>query len=166
MSEKLQLVVVDCDQAYSRAAEAELIRRFAADTELYIITDPIYMERFFRSRRKIDVLLTDKRSSDDLLAGHGIESELLFLPDDAPALDLTARTRVIRASEGADGILQAVEEAVRAGIARLSGGEGEGRPQTRLVAVYSPIGGCGKSLAALSLARKLKKLDQKVLLVG
>ncbi|MGI5872676.1 MAG: AAA family ATPase, partial [Bacillota bacterium] len=38
--------------------------------------------------------------------------------------------------------------------------------KTKVVAIYSPIGGCGKSLISIALSRKLKKLDQKVLLAG
>ena len=40
------------------------------------------------------------------------------------------------------------------------------RPDTRVVAVYSPAGGCGKSLAAVALARKMQRLDVPVLLIG
>ncbi|MDO4616004.1 MAG: AAA family ATPase [Lachnospiraceae bacterium] len=36
----------------------------------------------------------------------------------------------------------------------------------KVISVYSPIGGCGKSLIALGLARKLRKLDQSVLIIG
>lgn len=36
----------------------------------------------------------------------------------------------------------------------------------KIISVYSPIGGCGKSLITLGLGRKLRKLDQSVLIVG
>lgn len=36
----------------------------------------------------------------------------------------------------------------------------------KVIAVYSPIGGCGKSLITLGLGRKLRKLDQSVLIIG
>ncbi|MCQ2509115.1 MAG: AAA family ATPase [Lachnospiraceae bacterium] len=36
----------------------------------------------------------------------------------------------------------------------------------KVISVYSPIGGCGKSLVTLGLGRKLRKLDQSVLLIG
>ncbi len=36
----------------------------------------------------------------------------------------------------------------------------------KIISVYSPIGGCGKSLIAMGLGRKLRKLDQSVLIIG
>ena len=40
------------------------------------------------------------------------------------------------------------------------------KPETKVIAVYSPLGGCGKSLVAMALGQKLKKLDQSVLVIG
>ncbi len=45
------------------------------------------------------------------------------------------------------------------------------RPQAnkkplKVISVYSPIGGCGKSLITLGLGKKLRKLDQSVLIIG
>lgn len=166
MDKKHNLVILDSDYDYVRSIEPEIIRRYADKVDVQIITDEAFMDVWFQEKREIDVLIIDQNHYGDYLKEHVIRQTFLMIPEidieqKAPR-NVSVMVKYLPENE--------LFEAVNDAFARidLEAVDPDHKPQheTRVVAVYSPIGGCGKSLICIGLARKLRMLDQKVLLIG
>ena len=163
----LQLVILDTGNRFLAQLEEEILRRYADRIAVQMITEEEYATEFFGEGRSIDVLLTDKDEYSASMQELSIR-RILLLASEVDAGEIQPdHVEVIMKYVPLGEIFQRIDLA-------LQGFEGSGsvepeeekKHNTRMIAVYSPIGGCGKSLVAYALARKLRKLDQKVLLVG
>ena len=162
-----QLVIVDPEDRFIGHAEEAVIRRYADQVTVQIITQRDFMEAFFEELQTIDVLVIDSDLYGEHLQKHHIGHTLLLVSevgvDDVFPEDVQVLMKYVPREE----VFQQIDEALRKGNVLEEEPAEEGPAHnTRVIAVYSPIGGCGKSLVAYALAKKLKKLDQKVLLVG
>ena len=164
MDNRPRLVVAESVPERYRERDDAIIRRYADIADVHFITDSGFLKKYMAAREKADVLLTDEgmlrllsgmQAGKILLQGRMQNSDgswppqTEILPERIPGEELFRKI---------DAALSCEPSAER----MLPGTSGE----TRIAAVYSPIGGCGKSLTAIALARKLRRLDQKVLVVG
>ena len=167
MRQEIRLVLIDSDYEYVKTLEEGLVRRFSSRTRIRIITDPAFADVYFHTPRTIDVLVADSGSYGPHFAEHTVRHVLLLAPEIGLEQEYPENVRVMMKYLPVPEILQAIEEFVQAEEAEqreeILPAE---KPETKVIAVYSPIGGCGKSLVAMALGRKLKKLDQSVLLIG
>ena len=157
MEEERRLLVIDRDYGYIRQLESEMIRRFGSRVRIHIITDLAYLENYLRTPRDLDLLLIDPELYDTYFQHYEIRHVgFLF-------------------RRGEEGFSPEEEEEIfgqlEAWLAEEMPKPSERpipleKPEPKVIAVYSPIGGCGKSLVTLALGRKLRKLDQTVLVVG
>ena len=60
MERELRLVIIDSDYGYIKQMEEALIRRFRSRAQIQIITDPAYLDVYFRTPRTIDILVADQ----------------------------------------------------------------------------------------------------------
>ncbi len=165
MENRPLLVVLESDPGSCRKREDALIRRYADIAEVQFITEQDFLDTYFAEDRNIDVILTDagmfRRIPHPEKAGRII---LLTGRRNRP------EARPENTEEVSDGIQEAalfqkIDAALSRGAA-AAGSPGQVIRETKIAAVYSPIGGCGKSLTALAVARKLRRLDTKVLVIG
>lgn len=162
MENRPQFVVAESREDENRERDEALIRRYADIALMQFLTDPSYLKQYFADNAPPEVLLV---SEEDLA--------LIPHPEQIPRIVVTVRDAQEERS-WPDNVTLIPKQAPRTELfsridAALSGEEPAPGPEareTRIAAVYSPIGGCGKSLTAIALARKLRKLDQKVLVVG
>lgn len=176
MRNKPHLVIIDTDYDYLKNIEADVIRRFSRDAEVQIITDAGYVDAWFSEQQSIDLLIVDSENYGELLVGQKIHH--IFLMVDHIESDRTYPEHVEVFLKDADSetLLGKIEDVLKQSsfgdnvpVDALAGEMDYGideRRDTKIVGVYSPIGGCGKSLVSVSLARKLRMLDQKVLIIG
>ncbi len=166
MKEQMKLVILDSDYDYLKPLEEELIRRFSDRIQIQIITDPGYADGFFHAPRNIDLLVVDEHFYGPYLDEHNIGQILVLVPGIEMLAGLPDHVNQM--------VKYAPEEELFANIEKLLEAERRekqetapaGRGETRVIAVCSPVGGCGKSLTAIALARKIQRLDAPVLLVG
>ena len=171
MEEKLkQLVIVDTENAFLKNTEEEIIRRYADTVLVQFLTDKAYTEEYFREERHIDVMIIAARDYEERqkeLQNRQIGRVLLIEEEVGTGKVYPDNVEVLLQFLSSDDFFRKLEEAFR----YSEGGEPQAEPEDKprnvhVIAVYSPVGGCGKSLVSYALAKKLKKLDQKVLLVG
>ena len=167
MERGIKLVLLDSDYEYVKTLEEELVRRFSARTLIQIITDPAYVDAYFHSPRTIDILIADKAFYGPQLDEHTIRHILLLASEIEIAQEYPEKVQMMMKYLPVEEILQAVEALVQTEEAEqreeILPAE---KAETKVIAVYSPLGGCGKSLVSVALGRKLKRLDQSVLLIG
>ncbi|MGN0363821.1 MAG: AAA family ATPase [Bilifractor sp.] len=169
---KPQLVIIDTASGFFKGMEAEVIQHYSTDADVQAITDPGYEDAFFSMEQEIDVLLIDQASYGDgsRFAGHPIRRIFLLVPEVEVSGKYPDNVTVMVSFVPKEEIFNKVDAVLwqRENEESQEQTDAEQTPekQTRVVGVFSPVGGCGKSLVCVALARKLKKLDQKVLLIG
>lgn len=169
---KPQLIIIDIASGFLKHCEEDVIRRYSVNADVQVITDPGFVDAYFSMEQAPDLMLIDEASYGDgsQFAGHAISKIYLLVPEagmtKAYPDNVTVLAEFLPKEEIFEKIDMALWSAEEPGSPRSEEKEPAAPKQTRVVAVYSPIGGCGKSLVCVALARKLKKLDQKVLLIG
>ena len=81
MERELRLVIIDSDYGYIKQMEEALIRRFRSRAQIQIITDPAYLDVYFRTPRTIDILVADQSFYAEHLEEHTIHHILLLVPE-------------------------------------------------------------------------------------
>lgn len=151
MDELKSIVIAEPDIQPFLDYEKDFVIKFRDRALIQVITEREYLENYFRIHREIDVLLVSEKFYGDYLKQHRVRNMLL----------LDGRTK--------EEIFAFVENALSGDEEIDEGEEGPAdseKPETKVVSVYSPIGGCGKSIVCLALAKKLKKLGESVLVIG
>ena len=181
---QFHLVIADTAQQFLPYTEEEVIRRYADLMNVQLLTKEEAVGAFFEAKPSVNVLVADRKVCGEYLQEQNVR-HILILPqgsgeenaaeeaaeDAAAESPETEEVLPANAEELAEGmpvaeIFLRIEELLQEdGILQKEVREEEHR-NTRVIAVYSPIGGCGKSLVSYALAKKLRKLDQKVLLVA
>ena len=165
--ERYNIVIVDEDYEQLRPLEAMVIQEFARRADVQIITREDFREAYFAVIRKIDLLVIDQKYYGEYLDRHEIANLLVLVSEVELGFtypnSVHTMVKYLPAKEILATMIELLtplpdEEQLRR--------EMKPRTETGVISVYSPIGGCGKSLTAWGIAKKLKKLDQKVLLIG
>ena len=167
MEEQRKLVIIDTENVFLKTTEEEIIRRYADKVRLQFLTEKAYTNEYFMEEQHMDVLVVAGRDYSEDLQKHRIGRILLIEEEIGTENVYPDNVEVLLQFLSPEDFFHKLEEA----FTRSDGTEPEEIPEEKprdvhVIAVYSPIGGCGKSLVAYALAKKLKKLDQKVLLVG
>jgi MinD superfamily P-loop ATPase len=166
MEKKHKLVIIDTDYEYLRSIEEDLIRRYAQSVDMHILTDQAYIDEYFSTKQEIDVLIVDQNNYGEYLQEHSIRQTFLMLPEIALDLDIPLNVRPMVKYLPKEELFRAISETFGRFDAEAKPDPARKTRTTRVIAVFSPIGGCGKSLVSMGLARKLDRLDQKTLFVG
>lgn len=156
---KKQIVIADPNIEYIKSYEEELIVRFYDEVSIQIITENEYLENYFRLHRDIDVLIIAKEFYGAYLKEHNISHTLIINDGDEGKY------------KAKEDVLAFIENSLIGNVTKEPEADDETVEEvkektTTVVSVFSPIGGSGKSLAALALSKKLKKLGESVLVIG
>lgn len=162
---KKKLVIIESNYDRVRDSEGDFIRHFSDLADVQIITDVAFADSYFQMAPGIDVVVTDREGYEKYSRYFGSASVFLTVPEVEVGAEYPDDVTVIVRFMPNEEVFPKIENALR--LERIQKPEdGEGGHDTRIITVYSPIGGCGKSLISVGLAKKLRKLDQKVLLVS
>lgn len=166
MKNRHNLVIIDTDYEYVKSIEEDLIRRYADSVDVQILTDQTYIDQYFSERREIDILIADQNNYGSYLSNHAIRQTFLMIPEITIDMEIPVNVRPMVKYLPEEELFRAISDTFARFDSEGNLDPGRERRTTRVIAVFSPIGGCGKSLVSIGLARKLTKLDKKVLLVG
>ncbi len=162
------IVIADPDVEHIKSYEEDFVFSFRNRAMIQIITEIGALEKFFRIHRDIDVLIIAKEFYGVYLKEHNI-SHIMFINEKHSVASQGSAAFNILKYRSKEEIFSFVEKSLE------SEGEQEEfrepdilneKPLPKVISVYSPIGGCGKSLVSLALARKLKKLGEAVVVIG
>ncbi len=166
------IVIADPDIEYIKNYEEDFVRSFRSRAMIQVITENAYLENYFRLHRDIDVLLIAKEFNGEYLSEHNISHMMIIneernvegMAENAPfnILNYKSKEEIFSFVEAA----LADEESEDAASEDKVEASEEEQKDVRVISVYSPNGGSGKSLAAVALAKKLKKLGETVLVIG
>ncbi len=162
------IVIAYPDADYIKGFEEELMKHLDADVEIRVITETDYLMQFFSVRRTIDALIIAQELIGNYLQEHDIRNLMIlesrqvsvYDSDDSKVLHYVGQDDIIKFVDRCFSDFDEPDEYFD------DFDDEETGTSVKVAAVYSPIGGCGKSLTALALAKKLKMLEEKVLVIG
>ncbi len=163
------IVVAYPDSDYIRGLEKDLLEKLDASDTVQVLTGPEYLMNFFGIHRTVDALIISEEFIGNYLQEHDIRNLMILENKGSFATGKVESEQKLLHYAGHEDVLRFLERSLSGGTAKKAESEKEpeeAAPAVRVVSVYSPIGGSGKSLTAFALAKKLKKLGEKVLVIG
>lgn len=158
MSKPLTIIIADTEATVVDTLELKFLETLRDNVRLEIITDPEYFKEFFATPRTADVLVVGEELFEDELLRHDIKHRIRILSE---YIDSETKGQNIVKVYKYSTSKEIYAEIMR-GINAGSAGEKE---KSRLVMVYSPIGGSGKTTVALGVCAALSSIN-KVLYVN
>ena len=155
-----RILIADEDLSYLSKLELMLLREYSQQIELMLVTDKYYLDEFFQSPRKIDVLIIDEGFWKDEYRRQGIPHLFFLSENETPVRSEQGVTSIYKYSS-----VQSVIHSINIVLKRLIRGN-VGNPEKKIVMVYSPQGGSGKTTLALGTAKALFKLGNRVLYIN
>lgn len=156
---KKTLVIADNDEIFVENLEEYIVRNHADEFEVRTFTEISYLESFFSKPKKIDILLLSPKFKFESMRDQYINN-ILFISDDEDS-DLEYES-VFRFGE-----ITKIYNKLRSLVS--IGEDVDYRTdkliidKSKVIGVYSPIGGIGKSTIAIALAMELASQGNKVL---
>lgn len=162
-----QLVIADPDQEYIRQYEEELIHAFEDRAQIQIITSPAYLANYFRVHRVIDILVIAREFYDSFVKEHDIGHMIVLDREIHVDIEGGTENTVVEKFTTKEELFAFIEESLKDEPMEQPGiPKEEQQKAPKIIAVYSPIGGSGKSLVSFALGKKMKKLEETAVVIG
>ena len=155
----VNILLADGDEQYLLALVRKFIEGFENDGDIEMISDAAYLEEYFQTPRSLDIVVIQEEMYRDEFGRHNI-GNLFLLTEDEP--DGSFSGKEIYKYTNTDTIYKQVVNNLTSATAahiRKQGG-------TRIVYVYSPAGGSGKTTVAAGISSVLAKSNQRTLFLS
>lgn len=146
-----KMIVVSMDKEYIEAVMGKMSATFGKLYELEFITEITYWEQYAQHKTEVDILLIDEAILKNYQMQLKVKS-LFRLVENQESAHEGSIFKYLSINEIADKI----------GVKRTEK-KTEIEKKTKLISIYSPCGGCGKTITALCLAKYISKQGKKVL---
>ena len=159
----IKLVLVDKDEKYLLALERKFIQELGDTCEIEVITDIHYLIHYFSTPRSIDILLIQERLYDARIERHDVGNIYLLTEEDnrgsqTESMNLERIYKYTSVKEIYNRVINSSPKRVK-NIHKSS-------ESTKIITIYSSVGGMGKTTVAMGLSSALHKCVKKVLYVG
>ena len=156
----VHLMLADKDRGYLVPLVRKFIDGIGINADIEAATDQAYLESFFETPKSLDILVIQEEMYRDEFSRHNIGDIFLLTEneDDAPP---AAAHRIYKYTD-ADTVYKQVVNNLSGTTSASIRRQGE----TRIIYVYSPSGGSGKTTVAAGICRVLSECRQRTLFVG
>lgn len=156
---RLKLIIADTDETYIESIADYLMLNYSQKFQVSSFTDKQCLIEYLSGDNKVDILLIESSLYSDDIPRANIDNVILLTPEKAPSA--TEDYYTICKYQKGDKIVSDIFNIY------AQKGEGEqlsvtGDKNTKLIAVYSPIGGAGKTTIATSCAIQCAQRRLKV----
>lgn len=158
----IKILLADADDKYLMPLERKFIDGLEDKADLIVITDPDYLKRFFSTPQKIDILIINEELYDTELERHNIANTFVLTEQeisDGKSGD-SEMNRIYKYTS----VKEIYNEVINKSSTRsvpLNNTE-----ETKIIMMYSPIGGIGKTTFSAALCEAIVKYHKKVLFIG
>lgn len=159
---EISIVLADVDETYLAPLERKFIDRFEDEAQIHIITDTGYLKKFFSTPQSIDVLLIDENIFNEDMLKHDIGNVFIMTENSGTRpyenWNISYINKYTSVKEICSEVIDNMATDVGNGLKR-----GE---ETKVIMVYSPAGGSGKTTVAAGICGALAHRHKRVLFVG
>lgn len=158
--DKCRITLADSDLSYLAPIELLLLREYANQIELQIITDKEYLRQFFADPQHIDVLVINEDLWQDEFRRQDIRQLFFLCEEEHPNIHTEENDIVLYKYTSARDVYASINIVLRRQLGTQT------RLVTQSVMVYSPQGGSGKTTTALGVCCGLTNLGSRVLFIS
>lgn len=159
---KLSILLADTDEKYLIPLELKLIEGFQNEADLTVITEPGFLKEYFSVPRHIDVFIINEELYAKEFEKHDIVNTFLLTEqDEGGETGSIAVTKIYKYTS--------VKEIYAEIVNNIKSKDPDAvnkRNQTRVVTIYSPIGGIGKTTLSMGISAVLSQKYRKVLYIN
>lgn len=153
------VMLVDTDENYLMPIELKILEELE-EVELMVISDTQYLKEYFSIPRKIDILIINERLYDTQLQRHTIGNTFILI-EDSYRNEIVEQTNIHTIYKYTS-VKEIFSQVFSNGYIEVNKGEND----AKVIMVYSPAGGSGKTTVSLGLAATLKKLNRNVIYIN
>ncbi|MBR3637302.1 MAG: AAA family ATPase [Lachnospiraceae bacterium] len=157
---RYRILMADEDISYLSKIELMLLREYGEEIDLELITDADYLDKLFRSPQQVDILVIHEDFWKEEFRRQNIHHIFFLTESENGTNSIQGITNIYKYSS-----VQNVVHTINIVLKRLVQG-GENKLEKKVVMVYSPQGGSGKTTIALGAAKALFQLGNHVLYVN
>lgn len=158
--QKCKIVLADGDLSYLSAIELLLLREYGNQLDLQLITTASYLSDFFAEPQRIDILVINEALWQEDFRRQDIHQVFLLSEDEHPQIRTQENDILLYKYTSAHDVFASINIVLR----RLAGAHTQ--LPTRLLMVYSPQGGSGKTTTAMGICCGLTNIGSKVLYIS
>lgn len=161
--DKIRVLLADTDERYLMALERKFIDGFEGNADINIITDADYLSVFFGTPQYLDILIINDGLYDRSFERHDIAnifilSENMRMGESTGNLNNNYIYKYTSVKEIFNEVVNNLSINSTASFSNVK--------ETRVITVYSPIGGVGTTSMAVGLSAALVKNHKKVLFIS
>lgn len=162
LNKKLNVVVVCQDDKYLKSIEYRLSEALAEKANITYISEQDSLKKYNAQPKDIDILLIDEISYKEVISRQNCKNVYLLIEDEriADIHEKEGNNNVIYKYSSIRSIIDKIDSKL------LKDRQNTGKMSTKIVSVYSPAGGCGKTTISLGLAMQLGIKGYKVLYIS
>lgn len=161
--EKIRVLLADTDEKYLMALERKFIDGFEGRADINIITDAEYLNTFFGTPQYLDILVINDGLYNRSFERHDI-ANIFILSEQMLEEEATGNLNdnyIYKYTSVKEIFNEVVNNLSINSTSSLSNVK-----ETRVISVYSPIGGIGTTSMAVGLSAALAKNHKKVLFIS
>lgn len=166
--ENYQILIVSTDESYVQILENKMVWELEEYATIHIITDMEYLEIYLQEYRKIDLLVIEDRIYSDKFKRHEV-SNIIFLIDSKEDSKIKINNTEKYANKWFLYKYQGIKENyafIEKIVKEELGIQAQLKEETKMIGMYSPIGGIGLTTTSLRLAMALGRENFKVLYIS
>ena len=153
-----KVLLADPELSYLSTLEIMLLREYDDRITLMLATDPDYLDELFKTPQQIDILVINENFWKDKYQRQGIKNIFVLRETETRVRSEQGFVNIYKYSS-VQNVISSVDSLLRRMV-----GEKQ-RTDCKLIMVYSPQGGCGKTTLAIGAAKALKTLGNSVLYI-
>lgn len=152
------VVIADLDEHYLSPLVFKLVENLRDTVDFEVITDDCYYEKFFSVPRNIDIFVVCEDLYDEMMRRHNITNVFLLCEISDDTVGDSDVHRLFKYS-GTQEIIRQIMHGSQAELNQVH------QKETQVIVSYSPIGGAGKTTAAIGVAANLSQEHNRVLYI-
>lgn len=158
--EKLLIVMVDEDENYLMPLELKFTEELKNRAEIVVITSKEYLNLFFSDPKEIDILLINENLFTEDLKRHNIKN-IFILSEDEHEESLESPQNICKYTS-----VKEIYNLIISNVKSVEINEDGKNVENKVIVIYSPIGGSGKTILSAGISAILNKNNKKALYIN
>ncbi len=158
MANGYRVLMADPELSYLSKLEIMLLKEYGEQINLSLVTDPAYLDELFKTPQQIDLLVIHESFWKEDYNRQGIKNVFFLQENETRARSEQGFVNIYKYSS-VQNVISTINAVLRHMVGEVR------QMECKLVMVYSPQGGCGKTTLAIGAARALAQLGNSVLYI-
>ncbi len=156
MMDQTNILIIDLDEEYLMMLTLKFLKAMGGFASITVINDKEILNDYLKEPHKIDVLIINENLYSTDFEKYNITRIFYLVENSESMLSYKNNFNKIYKYSNVEDIFIRVSSISNIAVSK-------NKSACKIIMIYSPIGGCGKTLTAISLAKTLSNINKKVL---